>query len=149
MPASSSRFRSLATLLANPSDRLVAVRTVGWLSVLPILKRTLPLPVLVRLMWKDPVPRPRNRTREEHVAALVRRIGRTSGGNCLERSLILYRLLSRANAEPRLVVGIGKPDNFLGHVWVTVDGRPLLESDEALRAYTKFISFGAGGRREA
>jgi hypothetical protein len=83
------------------------------------------------------------------MAKVVRRLCRTSGGNCLERSLILYRYLARANADPRLVVGMGKPDEFLGHVWVTVDGRPLLDTPETLRAYTEVVRFGGGGAQEA
>ena len=83
------------------------------------------------------------------MAKVVRRLCRSSGGNCLERSLILYRYLARANADPRLVVGMSKAHEFLGHVWVTVDGRPLLDTPETLRAYTVVVRFGARGAQEA
>jgi len=119
------------------------------MCALPLLKRVLPLPRLVRFMWLPAHASDRHRERELRTAHLVRRLCRTSGGNCLERSLILYRYLARANADPRLVVGMGKPDEFLGHVWVTVDGRPLLDSPETLRGYTAVVRFGAGGAQEA
>ena len=119
------------------------------MCTLPLLKRMLPLPRLVRFMWLPARASERRPERELRAAHLVRRLCRTSGGNCLERSLILYRYLARANADPRLVVGMGKPDEFLGHVWVTVDGRPLLDSPETLQGYTEVVSFGAGGTQEA
>jgi hypothetical protein len=148
-PKPVSRLRALASLLASPADSWLAVRTVGWMCALPLLKRLLPLPRLVHLMWLDANTSERHLERELRTARVVRRLCRTSGGNCLERSLILYRYLARANAAPRLVVGMGKPDEYLGHVWVTVDGGPLLESPETLRAYTEVVRFGAGGAQEA
>jgi hypothetical protein len=138
---------ALARVLASPADTLLAVRTVGWMSALPLLKRMLPLPRLVRLMWRPARVSERDVERELRTAHLVRGLCRTSGGNCLERSLILYRYLARANADPRLVVGMGKPGEFLGHVWVTVDGRPLLESQEAVGEYSEIVSFGTGGAK--
>lgn len=114
-----------------------------------MLKRTLPLPRLVRLMCLPARTCERSSERELRTACIVRRLTRASGGNCLERSLILYRYLGRANADPRLVVGMGKTGEFLGHVWVTVDGRPLLDAPETLREYTEVVSFGPGGARES
>ena len=86
--------------------------------------------------------RERDPEREERTIGVVARLSRASGGNCLARSLVLYRYLSRADADPRLVVGMAKPDEYLGHVWVTVDGRPLLETPETLRGYEEVTTFG-------
>jgi hypothetical protein len=99
-------------------------------------------------MWLPARPSARDPERELQAAQLVRRLCRQSGGNCLERSLILYRYLSRARANPRLVVGMAKPDEFIGHVWVTLDSRPLFDSSETLREYTEVMTFGAGGVKE-
>lgn len=148
-PKSISRLRELGSVLRSPADAWLSVRTLGWMCTLPFLKRVLPLPRLVRLMWLPARARDREPERELRVAKVVRRLCRTSGGNCLERSLILYRYLTRANADPRLVVGMGKPDEFLGHVWVTVDGRPLLDTPETLCAYAEVVRFGRGGAQEA
>ena len=144
-----SRARALAGLLASPRDALLAARTFGWLCVLPPLKRTLPLARLVPLMWLPPRGAARDPAREQRTIRVVARLSRTSGGNCLERSLVLYRYLARANANPHLVVGMAKPDEYLGHVWVTVDGRPLLETPETLAWYTEVVSFGRGGAQES
>ncbi len=100
-------------------------------------------------MWLAPRGAARDPEREQRTIRVVARLSRTSGGNCLERSLVLYRYLSRADAGPRLVVGMAKPDELLGHVWVTVDSRPLLETPETLRSYTAVVSFGRGGAQES
>ena len=139
-----SRARSLARLLASPRDAWLAARALGWLCVLPVLKRTLALERLVRLMWLAPSGSARDRGHDRRTIRIVARLSRTSGGNCLERSLVLYRYLARANADPRLVVGMARPDEYLGHVWVTVDGQPLLETPETLGGYTEVVTFRAG-----
>jgi hypothetical protein len=146
---SASRIRALASLARNPADSWIAAKTISWMCVLPALKRTLPLERLVRLMWRFPRRTERDTERERRTIQIVARLSRASGGNCLERSLILYRYLSRASADPRLVVGMARPDAYLGHVWVTVDGRPLLETPETLGSYTEVVSFGRGGARES
>jgi hypothetical protein len=126
----------------------LATRALGWLCVLPALKRTLALDRLVRLMWLPPHSAPRDSGREQQTIRIVARLSRTSGGNCLERSLVVYRYLARANADPQLVVGMAKPDEYLGHVWVVVKGRTLLETPETLRSYTEVVRFGRGGAQE-
>jgi hypothetical protein len=100
-------------------------------------------------MWLAPRRTERNREREQRTIRIVSRLSRTSGGNCLERSLVLYRYLARANADPQLVVGMARPNEYLGHVWVTVDGRPLLETPETLSGYSKVVSFRAGLTRHS
>jgi hypothetical protein len=142
-----SHLRALGRLLSSPADSWLAVKTLGWMCVLPVLKRTLPLPRLVRLMWVSPRDPERDPEREKRVIRVVARLSRASGGNCLERSLILYRYLSRVDADPRLVIGMAKPDMYLGHVWVTVNGRPLLETPETLRGYEEVTAFDSEGRR--
>jgi len=117
------------------------------MCALPVLKRTLPLPRLVRLMWLPQRVSERDPEREERTTRVVARLARASGGNCLARSLVLYRYLSRMDADPRLVVGMARPDAFLGHVWVTVDSRPLLETPETLAGYEEVTAFGDQGRR--
>jgi hypothetical protein len=146
-PKQASRLRSLGLLMIRPSEAWLALRVMGWMVFLPPLKRMLPLPRLVRLMWAPPQRSARNTASEQRMVALVSRVTRASGGNCLERSLILYRYLSHAGSQPRLVVGMARPDEYLGHVWVTVDGRPLLESAETLSAYAEVTAFGSDGRR--
>jgi hypothetical protein len=139
--------RALAGLVARPRDALLVGRVFGWLCVLPVLKRSLALDRLVRLMWLPPRGA-RDPVREQRTISTVARLSRASGGNCLERSLVLYRYLARGNADPRLVVGMARPDEYLGHVWVAVDSRPLLETQETLEAYAEVVRFGRDGAQE-
>jgi hypothetical protein len=121
--------------------------------VLPALKTWLPLERLVRLMWVDaPQGRRRNPDRERRVRRLSRlaagpvRPGRQS--NCLERSLIAYRHLAAASADPVLVIGMRPGANGTeGHAWVLLDGRPVHDSPEEIATYTPVTVF-RGGRRQ-
>ena len=64
--------------------------------------------------------------------------------NCLERSLVLYRLLSEAHAEPSLVLGVSRrQDRVVGHAWVEVAGEPF--RDKEARAFQPVVVFGQGG----
>ena len=124
----------------------------AWSFALPLLKYVVPLPLLARLMWSrrrgEPPP-----GREERVAAIAKRISKARPlphrDNCLEKSLLIYRFLSRLNADPQLVAGVRKGDKgVIGHVWVTVGGEPVGESRAALAQYAPVAVFGAGGARQ-
>jgi hypothetical protein len=127
----------------RPADAWIAGRAVTWMVALPVLKRLLPLPTLVKLMWST-TQRPHGQP-PERVASITARVGRLSRGNCLDRSLIIYRLLSRGGADPTLVIGFGRQADVIGHTWITLGGRPLLEDSESLSPYTAFVAFGAKG----
>jgi hypothetical protein len=142
--------RALYSLLASPADLRVLIWMASWAVALPVLKRSLPLPALARLMWARPRASRRDTERERRVSALARRLYRsgmvTRDDNCLERSLLIYRFLARLNANPQLVAGVRKGEaGVLGHVWVTVDGEPVGESSDSLGGFSPVIAFGAGG----
>lgn len=139
----------LRSLVLRPADLALALRMAAWLAVLPALKRLVPLSTLVRLMWSEGGAAARRTEREARIARLAQRLGRMSGKNCLSRSLLLYRFLARANAEPRLMIGLKSTERGpLGHAWVAVDGRPVLMSDRQLDGLTLVTQFGHEGRRE-
>lgn len=135
-------------LLKRPRLLVLGCRMAAWSLAVPLLKRALPLPALVRLAWS----RPRGgRGREQEIVQLAwwtsRLQPRRFPHNCLERSLVTYRFLARAGAQPRLVTGMGRPEGeIMGHVWVTVADRPVQDADEALRAFGRLVEFGDGGR---
>ena len=128
-----------------------AVRILGWACVMPILKRAIPLQTLVRLVRRTG-GRHRDGVREDQIVTFARwacRITRwSSGGNCLERGLIAYRFLGAINAQPTLVVGIGRGEGAMrGHAWVVIDGRPVGEHPATLGEYTPVLTFGPDGSR--
>jgi hypothetical protein len=120
---------------------------VVWRLTLPLLKWIVPLPRLARLMWAAGGQRERDPAREEQIATLAEAISGRRGGrrldNCLERSLVAYRFLSRAGAEPELVVGVSHDEPVRGHVWVRLDGEPLRDSVDEFEEVTAFGAQGA------
>jgi hypothetical protein len=125
---------------------LLATRMTVWALALPILKRFVPLRRLARVMQNDGRGA-RDRAYERRIVALSSQLARLTPprfrDNCLERSLLAYRFLARANADPRLVVGvrIGE-DGVLGHAWVTLDGEPIHESTAAISEFSEVVEFG-------
>jgi hypothetical protein len=146
------RGRLVLSLLASPVDAALVLRMAGWRLLLPLLKRRLPLPRLVRVMWLGERARPVTPEREARIAALARVVYRSDHasrrGNCLGRSLVLYRYLSEAGADPYLVVGMrGGEAAVRGHAWVTVRGVPVEEPPHSLEGLTQVVSFRGDGSR--
>jgi hypothetical protein len=144
------RGELVRSLLASPRDAGLALRMAGWRLVLPLVKSRLPLPRLIRLMWLGKRPRPVTPEREARIADLARIVYRSEhvsrGGNCLERSLVLYRYLSAAGADPQLVIGMRSGEAAVrGHAWVTVRGDPVEEPPHSLEGLTQVVSFRGGG----
>jgi hypothetical protein len=113
-------------------------------------KRLVPLPMLVRMLWRDAAGTrdPAREAREVAVALTASRWTGVRGRDCLQRSLLLYHLLSRAGADPVLVVGFRKRDDGIeGHAWVRVDGRAVADAEAGLSEFTPFVAFGARGSR--
>ena len=69
------------------------------------LKHLLPLPVLVRWAWR-PAARPRDRREQMRLVACIVKVSKTLGAadrDCLQRSLLLYRELSRSGTCARVI----------------------------------------------
>lgn len=137
-----------------PSLARMAIRMWAWAAALRVLKRFVPLETLVRLMHREPRTPRRGSSTERSIESYIDMTGRfpyRPPSNCLERSLIAYRMLCEAAADPELVVGVrhGKDHDLRGHVWVTVAGRALGERADALAGYTPLVRFDANGERHA
>lgn len=131
----------------GPSGWLLVLRMGGWRLALPLLKRRVALDRLVPL-----VAAPRRRARDPGREALIARVGgrlwRSSEGPCLERSLAVHRQLGLAGAEPRLAIGVAKDGPaVVGHAWVVLDDRPLLEPADPADTYGVAAVFDAHGHR--
>lgn len=146
-----ARTRRAIAAVESPADALLAVRMLGWALVLPVLKSALPLQRLVRLMAREGRATARDTDTEHTIITLSRVVHRAVGlgrrDNCLERSLIAFRYLSAANADPLLVVGAcAGATEIEGHVWLTVDGDPVHETRERVDRYARVTEFHADGR---
>jgi len=59
---------------------------------------------------------------------------------------LLYSLLSRAGADPLLILGFQRANGqLLGHAWVIVDDQPVIESQAELVRFTPAFQFGWRG----
>jgi Transglutaminase-like superfamily len=142
-------WRGLRSCVSSPGDAFLLARMAAWAPSLPVLKRTVSLPRLVRLMASGSRQRTRDTEREQRIARMARLLYRGRAGtfqnNCLERSLLTYRYLGRAGADPELVIGARKDDDTLqGHVWVTVDGRAVHELPDELEPFVQVMCFRGG-----
>jgi len=138
------------TATNSPRVGVLLARMIVWRLALPALRCAVPLPTVVRLISPRPQPRARSPETELLVIDLAQRVfgaPRSADRRCLDRSLLVYRFLSRANANPRLVLGLGRCDGqTIGHAWVTVDGSPVHDSVEMLAKFKPFTTFG--GQRQ-
>jgi hypothetical protein len=129
----------------SSGDLWLLARMSGWAALLPALKFVLPLPRLVALVTPGERASARDASREQRVARIAERLYRTtprlSRDNSLERSLVTYRYLVRAGSEPVLVVGMRKQEELHGHVWVTLDGRPVHDTEEFLSGFVPVMTF--------
>jgi hypothetical protein len=128
------------------ATRALLVRVGAWSLVLPLLKHLLSLRALVDLMSRQAASQ-RSDEVERRIVYIVGRIYRMRRpGTCLERSLLAYRYLSGASADPRLVIGVRREArDVIGHAWVLVDGTPLFESSDALGSFVPVVAFASDG----
>jgi len=134
-----------------PRDVLLALRMLGWRLILRPLKRFVPLSRLVPLVCRPRASEPRRPGREARVLSLADRLcrGRLARGTCLERSLLAYRFLTEAGADPKLIIAVRREDDSLQwHAWVTRDGQPVHERAESLKAYIPVVVFDGQGSIE-
>ena len=143
--------RRLTTCFAM-SPALCA-RLLLWRSVLPILKFAIPLHALTRLMW---VPQSRFAPSADTPEAsrrlqTIEHVWNTGGRllvspNCLERSLVLYRILAGEGIDPSLVVGVSRAGGQnAGHAWIELAKSQMFHDSDS-HFYTRLAAFGVDGR---
>jgi hypothetical protein len=105
-------------------------------------------------MESEPRRTERDPALERRIARVARLIYRGRRGtfpnNCLERSLVTYRYLGRAGADPELVVAVRRgAEGVDGHVWVTVGGMSVHEEPAELEPYVPVLRFAGGEMRRS
>jgi len=123
-------------------------RIVPAYVLLGLLKHLVPLRSLAKWTWSE-TSGPRDRVAERRLTANVLRLSkllRIADRDCLQRSLLLYRLLSAVGADPELIVGFREQDGkIIGHAWVLVDDVSLVEPQSDLVRFSPAFRFGARG----
>ncbi len=148
-PPLTTTVRRVRGEFETAGDWWMGIRIVSATLFVRVAKHVLPLQRLVKVMTPDSVPgvrEPRLEARIVRMAGWAARAVRPFGeGNCLERSLVLYRELVRAHAGPQLVMGFKSGDSGVqGHAWVLLDGVPLCDSAERCAEYGVAMTFGPG-----
>ena len=132
------------------TSSFMALQLWAWAALLRILKHLVPFEALVRLVHTDP-RRERSTEFEQRLEAYMastHRFPRRAPGNCLERSLGAYRMLCAAGSRPDVVVGVRRAKGGVeGHVWLTVDGRPIAERPEFLATFSIVVTYDATGHQ--
>jgi len=145
-PGRASRIRAV---VSGPSELWLAGRMLFWAALLPVLKRTTPLPRLVSVMTPGHRRAPDER-RSAVVVTLARWTYKTGAlrDNCLERSLITYRYLPAGNEDSRLVLGVRRGDDGPpGHAWLTIRGEAVHDTEATLEKFVPIVAFDLDGRR--
>jgi hypothetical protein len=129
-------------------NALMTARLLGPYLVFTVMKRVVPLSRLARWAWLRPVG-PRDEAVETRALRCVVRVRRWLGaerGDCLQGSLALYRVLSRAGSNPRLVVGFRRESSALaGHAWIEIDDTCVIEAPPSLHGFVPALAFGPEG----
>jgi hypothetical protein len=132
---------------AEPLTPLLKAEMAAWSLALPLLRRLVTVRRLAALMWA--APREPSVGSDDQVIRWASRLSRLrpqGQANCLERSLLLFRFLSRGGADPRLVLGVRHVDGTIsGHAWIVVSDTPLLEPQSALADFEPVLEFGHRG----
>jgi hypothetical protein len=138
----------IALILNRFRNGWLIARLVPAYLILGLLKHVVPLSWLARWAWCAP-DGPRDREAERRLAVRVFRLSQLIGlldRDCLHRSLLLYRVLSRAGADPRLVIGFQRMNGrILGHAWVIVEGHAVIEPEINLLRFSPALGFGFEG----
>lgn len=143
---------TLRSCIQSPEDVWLAARMAAWAAVLPVLKRTIPLQRLVNLVRAMPQRPLREPALERRIVALAWWLHAPLSvfdRGCLQRSLLAYRFLGAAGAQPHLAVGMQKEGGVVrGHAWVVVDGAPAGESRLEVAQFAQMLVFGPDGHME-
>jgi len=117
---------------------------------LGVLKRVMPLDALARWAWRPP-RFARDPAREWEIQSDLHALWRVTplrDRDCVQRSLLLYRELSVAGANPTLVAGFKQTGGRIeGHAWVVVDGKLTGERPDSIQEFAPAFTFGARGER--
>ncbi len=134
----SAKVQQLASL--DLDDWRLLLSAVGWLAFVRAALRLWSFPRVER--WASP-PLGSGPGNEQRIVRLVTAAGRHLPWQptCLERSLVLQRLLTRCGIQTQLCIGVRKEGQQLtAHAWLEREGRVVNDSPQAAETYTRLLS---------
>jgi hypothetical protein len=127
----------------------LAIKSGGWLCVLPLLLRIYSLPVLLqRITGREKRKGDRLCLDVDRSAGVIGRVCQLRlfrlpffPRDCLRQSLVLYNALTGMGYPAIIHFGVQKQRSALeGHSWVTLHGRPIGEQG-SVRAFATVYSY--------
>ena len=138
------KIRQKLNQIKNPRNLWLLLRIAALASILPLLLRWIKLPTLLELLESR---KPAVALEKEHIDRIVRfanfvasKKGFGGKGNCLKRSLLLYRFLGEASMRTEINFGIRRGGRLIGHSWLTYKGSPFLDNEEATKDFEPIYS---------
>ena len=153
MPRKTTSARRILAKLRSSADRRVVFEAAFLLPVVSLALRTIGWVRVRGFLDREPSPQARRSVDEaQHIALLVEAVARRSPvqHTCLQRSVVLCRVLRRRELEAELRLGVRKESagDRQFHAWVEHAGR-VLNDDQHVR--DRYSSFGTdrGGREHS
>jgi hypothetical protein len=137
---------------SRPARRLTTAaalcRLVSSFWMLQIVKHLVPLRVLARWSWRAPAASSPSVPRSVIVSRVLRAgaIAGVPDRDCLQRSLLLYRELSKHGYGPTLMVGLRRDTGgTAGHAWVSCGSDVIAEPAADVTRFEPILRFGSSG----
>lgn len=132
-----SRLLRATQRLRNPSDLWLFLQILLTLIFLPTLIRRFSLPDLLKRLDPGVLPHRQSKARLEKTVGFVDTLIRYRAfqryGECLLRSLILFRFLRRQGWPVEIHFGVRKVSEnspqITGHSWLVLERQPFLEKE--------------------
>ena len=125
-------------------DTPTIVRVIALWPFAALLKHVAGPPRLARFFQSTPRATTTDPTRAAWIVdGVMRRAYRQRPGYCLERSLVLFHLLTRYGLSAQLCLGIrkGRSNGLSGHAWVEVDSHPVAEPRDPRTIYATTFAY--------
>ena len=119
-----------------PCESWLLARAAGWVAVVSLLVKFLPLPRVLALVSprRSGPPRSTARVADERLVQLIDAMLACDvlcfTPTCWKRAPVLHRYLALAGRQTRIVFGLRKEggDVLAGHAWLEADGVPIYEA---------------------
>lgn len=136
-------LRALKLTMRDPARAWLLARLAGWVVILSLLARLLPLSRALQIVSTEV----RKKTTNVDPVQLSTAIDALLEANffvfrprCWKRATVLHRYLALAGVATIIRFGVRREDNELkGHAWLELNGQPILESSPPV--YTVTYSF--------
>ena len=145
MPRRTRSARRIIAKLRSSADRRVLLEAAFLLPLVSLGMRTIGWVRVQRLLDREPSTPARQSVKEaQHLSALVEAVARRSPVQftCLQRSVVLWRVLRRRELEAELRIGVRKETagGRQFHAWVEHGGEVL---NDVQHVREQFSIFGA------